>query len=156
MQSQQYYSAERKIQDTPTAMVVMSICSCLPRICLLRLYESVKQIIRSCAASSCLRWSTASDGHHQEIVDVSPTLSLLSTYTTYVSFVFSLITIFGFRWYKKQYRARYSSDIYQVSSWCTRCVPCRVDSVVLHYGSRRIPYLYRFVYPWIYGVCKLS
>ena len=56
------------------------------------------------------------DGHHQEIVELSPFLSQLSSYMNYVSFAISLITIFGFRWYKQQYRARYSSDIYQVST----------------------------------------
>ncbi|KAK8833569.1 hypothetical protein WA577_001503, partial [Blastocystis sp. JDR] len=56
------------------------------------------------------------EGHHQEIVELSPFLSQLSSYMNYVSFAISLITIFGFRWYKQQYRARYSSDIYQVKS----------------------------------------
>ena len=64
-----------------------------------------------------------SDGHHIKEIEVSATIleycdymSLeYCDYMSYISFVESLICIFCFRWYKRQYKLRYSRDVYEAS-----------------------------------------
>lgn len=56
-----------------------------------------------------------SDGHHIREIEVSATILEYCDYMSYISFVESLICIFCFRWYKRQYKLRYSRDVYEAS-----------------------------------------
>lgn len=56
-----------------------------------------------------------SDGHHVKEIEVSATILEYCDYMSYISFVESLICIFCFRWYKRQYKLRYSRDVYEAS-----------------------------------------
>ena len=47
---------------------------------------------------------------------VSSDMQRISDYMSFVSFAVSLISIFGFRRYKQQYRARYSRDVFKASA----------------------------------------
>ena len=57
-----------------------------------------------------------SDGHHIKEMEVSDDIVQYCDYISYVSFVESLICIFCFRWYKRQYKLRYSRDVYEASN----------------------------------------
>lgn len=56
-----------------------------------------------------------SDGHHSHEHTISPLLQSISDSLNYISFIISLITIFGFNYYKRAYHNRYSSDIFRAS-----------------------------------------
>lgn len=51
------------------------------------------------------------------IDEVSPSLQRYADYLNYISFAISLVTIFGFRFYKRQYHNRYSADIFRASTF---------------------------------------
>lgn len=57
------------------------------------------------------------DGHHSHIDEISPELQKYSDYIGYISFFISLIMIFGFTHYKKQFHNRYSSDIFRAGTF---------------------------------------
>lgn len=56
-----------------------------------------------------------SDGHHFELNVLSEDIISYSKYMTYISFVESMICLFGFGWYRREYSNRYCSDVYKSS-----------------------------------------
>lgn len=54
---------------------------------------------------------------------VSGDVQKISDYLSFVSFAVSLISIFGFRRYKQQYRARYSRDVFKASALVSLHLP---------------------------------